>query len=157
MNVSEICTRKVVVIPESMPLNEAARMMREHHVGCLVVVKEEDKQQIPVGLLTDRDIVVEAVAMELDTKTVLAGEAMSRALILAMESDSVTKALRLMRDHGIRRLPVVSSNGALTGVVTLDDIIGSVSNELSDMNRLIMWERNREGGFRPSFSPHTTS
>jgi CBS domain-containing protein len=87
--------------------------MREHHVGSLVVVKEDDPGRIPIGIVTDRDIVVEVVAEGMDHKALTVGEIMGRELVTAGEQDNVLDVLQVMRRRGIRRLPVVTALGSL--------------------------------------------
>jgi CBS domain-containing protein len=122
MNVSELSNPFVVVAQRATPLTDAARLMREHHVGSLVVVDETGKGRVPVGMLTDRDIVVEVVAGEVDPRTLTAGEVMSGELATVRAEDSAESALRLMRaaaSGGSRSY----RTGTLTGIVTLDDLL----------------------------------
>jgi CBS domain-containing protein len=144
MNVSELSNPFVVCAQRTTPLTEAARLMREHHVGSLVVVHEGGKGRVPVGMLTDRDIVVAVVAGEVDPRTLTAGEVMSGELATVRAGDPVEAALRLMRRRGIRRVPVVSEAGTLTGIVTLDDLLEKVAEQLSDAVRAITSEQVHE-------------
>lgn len=148
MNVSELSNPFVVVAQRTTPLTDAARLMREHHVGSLVVVDESGKGRVPVGMLTDRDIVVAAVAAEVDPRTLTAGEVMSGELATVRAGDEVEAALRLMRRRGIRRVPVVSDAGTLTGIVTLDDLLEKVAEQLSDAVRAIASEQGHEAHAR---------
>jgi len=144
MNVSELCNPFVVCAQRTTPLLDAARLMREHHVGSLVVVDETGKGRVPVGMLTDRDIVVAVVAGEVDPRTLTAGEVMTTDLATVHARDSAEDALRLMRRRGIRRVPVVSEVGTLTGILTLDDLLESVAEQLSDAVRAIASEQAQE-------------
>lgn len=144
MNVGDICNRIVVFAYRGTALTEAARLMREHHVGSLVIVDESAQGRVPVGILTDRDIVVEVVAGEVDPRTVTAGEVMQGELVTAREEDSLFDALRLMWRRGIRRLPVVTMAGTLVGIVTLDDLLGIAAKQLNDLARAIGTEQARE-------------
>jgi CBS domain-containing protein len=148
MNVSELNNPFVVTARRTTPLTEAARLMREHHVGSLVVVDESGKGRVPVGILTDRDIVVAAVAAEVDPRTLTAGEVMSGELATVRAADSAEVALRLMRRRGIRRVPVVSEEGTLAGIVTLDDLLETVAEQLSDAVRAIASEQVHEARAR---------
>jgi CBS domain-containing protein len=148
MNVSELNNPFVVTARRTTPLTEAARLMREHHVGSLVVVDESGKGRVPVGILTDRDIVVAAVAAEVDPRTLTAGEVMSGELATVRAADSAEVALRLMRRRGIRRVPVVSEDGTLAGIVTLDDLLEKVAEQLSDAVRAIASEQVHEARAR---------
>jgi len=144
MNAGELCNREVVYTYRDTRLDEAARLMRERHVGSLVVVVDRLSERVPVGILTDRDIVVAVVAKQLDARTLTAGEVMSRELATVRDVDSIADALRLMRERGIRRLPVLTHSGALAGILTLDDLLGLVAQELGEFARAITRERVRE-------------
>jgi CBS domain-containing protein len=144
MNVGELCNREVILAYRDTRLVEAARLMREHHVGSLVVVVDRLSERVPVGILTDRDIVVAVIAKELDPRTLTAGEVMSRELFSVREEDGIADALRLMRERGIRRLPVLTHSGALAGIVTIDDLLELVAEELGDFVRTVDSERVRE-------------
>ena len=144
MKIGELCNRVVVFAYKNMPLTEAAKLMREHHVGSLIVVKEDDSKRTPVGIITDRDIVVEVVAAGLDFRTLTVGEIMTDELITAREQDDMLDVLGLMRKRGIRRIPVVTPSGALAGIATIDDILGILSEELDGIVRAIDGEQAKE-------------
>ncbi|MFO1361892.1 MAG: CBS domain-containing protein [Burkholderiales bacterium] len=144
MNVGEICNRVVVVTRRETPLPAAAALMREHHVGSLVVVEDGARGRVPVGILTDRDIVVAVVAPGVDPRVVTVGEMMTGDLLTLREQDSVYDALRLMRGRGIRRVPVVTPAGTLAGIVTLDDLLETVAEQLNGIVRAIASEQARE-------------
>jgi CBS domain-containing protein len=144
VNAGEICNREVVIVSRDTSLVEAARLMREHHVGSLVVVLESEGKRVPVGILTDRDIVVAVVAKELDARKLSVADAMSAGVFAVREQDGLTEVLRAMREHGVRRLPVVAASGALAGIVTIDDLLELVAEELGDFVRTVGRERLRE-------------
>jgi CBS domain-containing protein len=148
MRVSDIYNREVVFAYKSMTLSEAARLMREKHVGSLVVVEEGAHGHAPVGVLTDRDITVAVVAKDLDARTISVGEAMSGDLLTVREDDSVIEALRLMRERGVRRVPVTQRDGTLVGIVTLDDLLEVVADQLRELVRAIASERSHEARAR---------
>lgn len=149
MNAGEICNREVVVAYRNMSLVEAASLMRGYHVGSLVVVVDRLSERVPVGILTDRDLTVAVVAKELDPRTVKVGEVMSGELFAVREKDSVADVLRLMRDRGVRRVPVITHSGALAGIVTIDDVLDIVAEQLGDIVRAVARERVRETRARP--------
>lgn len=148
MHAGELCNREVVVVYRDTRLVEAARLMREHHVGSLVVVIDRLSERVPVGILTDRDIVVAVVAKELDPRALTVGDILNGELLAVREKDSITDALRIMREQGVRRLPVLSHSGALAGILTLDDVLELVAEELGDFARTISRERVRETRLR---------
>ncbi|HEX8011520.1 MAG TPA: CBS domain-containing protein [Casimicrobiaceae bacterium] len=144
MNAGEICNREVVFAYRTMNLAEAAKLMREHHVGSLVVCVDRLSERVPVGILTDRDLAVAVVAKELDPRKVSVGEVMGTELFTVHEQDSVTEVLRLMRERGVRRVPVLTHSGALAGIVTIDDVLDIVAEQLGDVVHAIERERVRE-------------
>lgn len=148
MNVGEICNRKVVVCYRGTPLVEAARLMREHHVGSLVVVVDRLSERVPVGIVTDRDIAVAVIAKGLDPKALSVGDVISEELLSVREQDGLADALRIMRGRGIRRLPVLTRSGALAGIVTLDDVLELLAEQLDELVGTVGRERARETGIR---------
>jgi CBS domain-containing protein len=144
MNVSDFSNPFVATVSRATPLTDAARLMRERHVGSVVVVEESGMGRVPVGMLTDRDIVVAVVAGEVDPRTLTAGEVMSGELVTVRPGDSAEHALQVMRRRGIRRVPVVSEAGTLAGIVALDDLLEKVAEQLSDAVRAIASEQVHE-------------
>lgn len=126
----DLCTRTTVTAQGRMGVDEAARLMREQHVGCLVVVEDKAVGPVPVGVLTDRDIVTAIVAKAMDPAGLRVEDVMSRELAVAHEPDSVLDVLAAMRRNGVRRLPVVDARGALLGVLALDDVLEAVAEQL---------------------------
>jgi CBS domain-containing protein len=144
MGIGEICNRQVIVVTKETKAAEAARLMREHHVGDVVVVMEQAGTRTPVGILTDRDIVVEVVAAGLDPAFVSVGEIALSGLATVDENTGVYETIIYMRDKGIRRMPVVGAEGELIGIVTLDDLIELLAEELNELARLIRHEQEKE-------------
>ena len=148
MSIGEICNRDVVVIAKDATVLEAARLMRQHHVGDLVVTREREGAQVPVGLITDRDIVIEVLGEEVDIGTVLVGDIMSDKLLTAREADGLWETVQRMRIAGVRRLPVVDEQGALQGIITMDDMIELLADELSQLAKLVAREQAVEKATR---------
>ena len=148
-SLQDICTRKTVVATPDTTVAEAAQLMRRHHVGTIVVCKEAGaSRRIPLGIVTDRDIVVEVVAPDLRPDTITVGDIMGRELATVSESKSVQQALEIMRHKGVRRLPVVKDSGRLSGIVSLDDLLGVVAQELNDVAKVAAREQAREAATR---------
>lgn len=123
MNIGDICTRAVVSIGVDEPVRQAAELMRNHHVGSLVVTESADGGLTPVGMLTDRDIAVGVVAKVVDPETVTVGDIMSTGALIAEEVDDIGEILEDMRKEGVRRVPVVDQGGILIGIFSLDDFL----------------------------------
>ena len=148
MNAGEMCNREVVVAYRTMKIADAALLMREHHVGSLVVVVDRLSERVPVGILTDRDLAVAVLAKKVDPDTLTVNDVMSNGLLSVREADPITEALRLMRENGVRRVPVLTHSGALAGIVTIDDVLDILAEELSDLVHAIARERHRETRMR---------
>lgn len=131
MPISECCNIGVVCCDEGASIPHIAHLMRKHHVGDVVVVRYEGEARNPVGIITDRDIVVETIAPEVDMNLLTAGDIMSAPLVSVHPEESFAESLRLMRHHKIRRLPIVDRRGVLYGIVCADDIVHLLTQELS--------------------------
>ena len=152
MNVGEICIRNVVTVQEFDEVTKAAQLMREQHVGYLVVAAPKlgvESGFVPIGVLTDRDIVVGVVAKETDPKALRVGDLMTRQPVVVEESASMSEALGEMRRIGIRRIPVTDRNGLLVGVLSLDDILSAISADLVDLAGSVRKEVRVEKALRP--------
>jgi CBS domain-containing protein len=129
MNVHELCQRHVVTVRSHEELATAARMMRERNVGCLVVVEAVAAigGERPIGMLTDRDIVTNAIAGASDLRSITVDDVMTRHPVTVWSSSSIDDALQRMRNGGVRRVPVVDDRGRLVGILALDDIFEHMS------------------------------
>ena len=130
MGIGEICCREVVFARRNESVAQAARLMREHHVGSVVVADERNGRRYPVGVVTDRDIAVGVVALGLDPEKRNVESAMPAELVCVRETDGLGRAVALMRAQGVRRLPVVDAAGGLIGILSADDALEVLSEEL---------------------------
>lgn len=148
MAVGEICNREVVITEKALSVVDAAQLMRKHHVGDLVVVEERGGRKYPVGIVTDRDIVVEVVAAGVNPEALKVGDIMGPEVATVRESAGLFEALRYMRDKGVRRMPVVDHEGGLVGILTLDDLLSLLAEEMTELAKLVSHERQREATVR---------
>ncbi|MEC4749064.1 CBS domain-containing protein [Methylomicrobium sp. Wu6] len=144
MTLKTVCNREVLVAAKDDSILEAAKLMREYHAGDVVIVEERKGSRYPIGIVTDRDIVIELIAKETAIGSVTVGDLMCRDLVLAQEDDSIFDAIKLMRLKGIRRLPVVDKTGALAGIITVDDLIELIAEQLHEIAGLIGREQTLE-------------
>ena len=135
MSVADLCSRNVVTVRAVDNVVVAAKLMREHHVGYTVVVEDDftASTQRPVGVLTDRDIVVATVARDRDPRGMTVREVMTPNPVAVKMTESLAGALREMRRVGVRRMPVVGEVGELVGVLSIDQILGALSGGLADL------------------------
>jgi CBS domain-containing protein len=149
MTVGDICNRNVVVAPKGEMIVDAAKRMRTSHVGDLIVVENRHDQHVPIGIVTDRDIVISAVAGDPDhINYLLVGDVMSEDLVTAREQDSVEVALKKMQERGVRRLPIVNDTGGLVGILTLDDMLQHLTARQCELVALVANEQRRERQYR---------
>lgn len=144
MAVGEICNREVVITERGSSVVEAAQLMRTHHVGDLVVVEQRGAARLPVGIVTDRDIVVEVVAAGVNPDALKVGDIMGAEVATVREGEGLFEALRYMRDKGVRRMPVVDGAGVLVGILTMDDVLALLAEEMTELAKLVSHERQRE-------------
>lgn len=145
MKVRDFCRTEVVTARRGASLREASILMRNHHVGALVVTEGEGREARPVGILTDRDIIVAVIAVPgARPEGIRVGDAMSKRVACAREDDGIFEAARAMAERGVRRLPVISADGALRGMVTLDDVLGVLSRELANLTAALKGAGERE-------------
>lgn len=131
LTVGDICSRSVAVGYPSLVVNEAARLMRARHVGCLVIVEEiAVGENLVVGILTDRDIAMAVVAADRDPHALRVGDVMTRDVVTAREHDSLLDLLATMRRRKVRRVPVSSARDMLVGIVSLDDVLAVMAEQM---------------------------
>ena len=144
MEVGKLCTVETVCCTRDETVQGAAFLMRKHHVGDIVVVDEPDGERSPVGIVTDRDIVVSVIALGLDPLGLLVGDIMSDDLLVAEEHEDVDSLIERMRLRGIRRVPVVGEDGRLAGIVSADDLLGYLAEEMEDLSRISPYQQSHE-------------
>ena len=125
----KICTKPVVTTSAQMTVDQAARAMRAKNVGALVVVNAGR----PVGMLTDRDIVVQVVARGMDPEEVRVGDVMVKKPVTIRQDLGIFDAARTFAKTGVRRLRVVTGSGVLVGVITMDDMVMLLGTEMGHM------------------------
>jgi len=148
MPISEICNREVIIVQPNDAAIVAAKLMRQHHVGDVLVVEARGGLRIPVGIVTDRDLVVEIIAPELDPAAITVGDIMAPDLVTVKENTGIYEAIEYMRAKGVRRLPVVNDSGGLVGILTLDDLLELLAEELLELAKLVKYEQKKETATR---------
>lgn len=145
MKVRDFLSPQVVTVEPGASLREAALLMRERHVGALLVVEQKAGITRPVGILTDRDIVVAVIAVPgARPEGIRVADAMTTELAVARGDDGIFEAVTRMAERAVRRLPVVGPDGGLKGIVTLDDVLRVLATELGQLAEALRWGRMRE-------------
>lgn len=133
MSLANLSRREVVSIKRDATVLEAAKIMEEMNVGSVVIVDDEQ----PLGILTDRDIIIRVISKSLDPSTTPVNEVMTSEVVFLREQMGLYEALEQMKASGIRRLPVINVKGNLSGIITMDDIISLLGKEISDIAAII--------------------
>jgi CBS domain-containing protein len=144
MKVGDCCKRAVIAINGKADAATAARLMREEHVGFVIVYRDGDELQKPIGVLTDRDLVLAVMARDVDPHAVTVEDVMTRQPLIANEADELTDLLQGMRLAGVRRVPVVDTRGALRGIFAIDDAIDLIAGFVCDIAGSIKSEQRQE-------------
>jgi CBS domain-containing protein len=149
MTVGKFCNREVIIAEKSSTVTEVAKIMRQHHVGDVVIIDSHGGKVRPVGILTDRDIVIELIACDVAPDSVSARDVMTYELVTAREEDSIWDTLQKMRARGVRRVPVVNAAGELEGILSADDLMELFADELNLLAKVPFREQLIEGATRP--------
>jgi len=148
MTVGHFCNREVVICGTESTIVEVAQLMRLHHVGDVVIVEDREEIPVPIGIITDRDLVVELIADGVDLDAVTVVDVMSYELVTARTDDSIWETLKRMRAQGVRRIPVVNDQGGLEGILALDDILELLAEELSMLAKVPACAQTKEEQLR---------
>ena len=144
MLLREICTPDVVYCTAETTAAAAARLMREQHVGDLVITEEAEGGDMPIGVITDRDLVLEVLAKERDPAKVRVREIMRAPMVIAHTSEDAQQALERMKVHGVRRIPVMDEHRRLAGIVCLDDLLKRLAADAAALVAVVAREQDQE-------------
>ena len=143
MTIGKFCNPHVLSVPRDTTVLEAAHLMRHNHVGDVVVADTVDGGRVPVGLVTDRDIVVEVVSPGLDPRVIQVGDLLQRPIVTVRDRAGYAETIHVMAEHGVRRVPIVNDAGLLIGIITLDDLLYQLAKPLGDLS--VITQRGRVG------------
>jgi CBS domain-containing protein len=142
--VRDIDVRQVQTVRPEATLVQCAQLMRDNHIGSVVVVDDQRGVTKPIGIVTDRDIVLEVIAPLRDPRSVTAAEVMAPTLATVSEDDDLVDALARMREQGVRYVPVTTAAGELAGIVAMDDVLEVLAEQLTHIVEVCAAERTRE-------------
>lgn len=134
MKIGSLCVRDVVFSEKTCTIERAAKLMRQHNVGSVIVIAKNENGNKPIGIFTSRDLVVGIIAEEIDIHTVTLGDVMSDHLITAREDDDFNETIERMRIKGVRRIPVVDQSGCVVGIFSAVDILRILSEKLNNLS-----------------------
>jgi len=144
MKVGEMCSRNPATVSTSATLSDVACLMRDRHIGAVIVTKAPSDRPVAAGIVTDRDIVCAQLDRTSDLGSLSAEEVMTRNPLEINEEDSLSRAIESLRARNVRRAPVISSTGALVGLVSTDDLLACVAGELMHLGRLVALQPRQE-------------
>ena len=143
MNVGAICSRETIITAPQDSVSEASQLMLRYNVGSLVVVETDNKGNKPVGMVTDRDIVLKTTNSDQKASDIKVADIMTAKLLTAKESDDVYETLKKMRAKVVRRIPVTDEHGYLKGILTIDDLLEFFTKEMGEIVSLFKKEQAR--------------
>jgi CBS domain-containing protein len=149
MSAGTLCNREVIIAERTGSVLEAAQLMRQRHVGDVIVTEARNGHRIPVGIVTDRDIVIEVVAKGLRPQEVKIADIMSPEVAAVDEHAGVFETIQLMRTKGVRRMPIVDKEGSLVGMLSIDDLLELLAEEMTALSRVTPHARATEARARP--------
>lgn len=152
MKVGDLATAGVVTADSSLTVAKAAKLMRDHHVGDLILLEETGSGAKPVGIVTDRDLVVGVMGLGLDPVVFTLEDIQQSPVHTAAADEDADVVMERMRVLGIRRVPIVDALGNLSGIFTLDDYLRYLGQQLRLVNDLVQNERMREEDSRVAIS-----
>lgn len=144
MLIGEVCSRDAVVADASASLRNVVRLMREQHVGCVVVTRSPIDQPVPAGIVTDRDVVSALLVHGHGTLDLPASAVMTRDPLVLSAGLSIEDGIARLRARGVRRAPVVDVSGSLVGLVSVDDILSVLAEDLGSLAKLMALQPARE-------------
>jgi CBS domain-containing protein len=144
MNVGEICSRPAVTVSPSATLAEVARTMCNRHVGAVIVTKVTSERPIPIGIITDRDIVRAQLERTHDLSSLSAEQVMTRDPLVVRTDHALSDAIQRLAARNVRRAPVIASDGSLVGLVSTDDLLRHIADEMKGIANLLARHLRRE-------------
>ena len=144
MSVGEFCSRNVVVTDVTTDVQEAASLMRKFHVGDVVIIDDQNGLNVPIGIVTDRDLVLEVLAQDISPDNITVCDVMSENIHSMQQNEDLFDALYLMAEKGIRRIPIINDEGGLEGILTLDDLLEVFAEKFSCLVKSLSKEQQVE-------------
>jgi CBS domain-containing protein len=145
MNVGQICSKRIVSVHTGAPLSEVVALMRDEHVGA-VIVTQSPPERLVVGIVTDRDILRAQLGRAGDLSSLAVTDVMTRDPLVVSETASISDAIRLLRQRGVRRAPVIGGDGELRGMISTDDLVTRVALDMMSLAEPLT--RQASAGFR---------
>lgn len=149
MSIKNLCNKKVITIKKDATLNNVSELMLKNHIGSIVVVETINGKQIPAGIVTDRDIALTVGAISKPGE-IRVDQIMQSNPIVIKESDSMYETIGKMNRHGVKRLPVISDHGALCGIISADDILTLMGDDISKLTKIRESQLRNEKGIKKS-------
>jgi CBS domain-containing protein len=144
MNIGNLCSRRLVTVSVGAPVSEVARLMRDEHVGAVVVTRDGGAHPTVAGIITDRDIVRAQLARTADLTSLSAEEAMTRDPLAFSEDETIDRAIAHLRARGVRRAPVVKEDGTPVGVISVDDLLAHLATKLIGLAGIVAQQVRKE-------------
>ena len=136
MNLADLCRRDILTLSAEASVRKAAEMMRTHHVGALALTDPADPTRV-VGVVTDRDLVIHLLAQDRLPQEQNIGAFSTVHLVRVPGTATVHEAVQAMNQHGVRRIFITEPNGRLMGLVSIDDLLATLADELGGLSQAL--------------------
>lgn len=143
LHAKDICRSDVVTADEHTSLYEVSRLMRQYHIGDVVITRSGNSGQAPIGMITDRDIVVRGIACDVALDEVAAGDLSAQDLVTVRPEADIFEIVSTMNAHAVRRV-VVGNDAGYIGIITFDDILWALSLLVSNLSAVTERQIQRE-------------
>lgn len=144
MLVGSLCSLHPACVSIGAPVSDAVRLMRDRHIGAIIVTEGDPERPRAVGMITDRDVIRAQYERTADLSQLSAGDVMTRNPLVLSEQESVDGAIAHLRARGVRRAPVVGPDGTLVGLISTDDLLAHVAHKLINLAAIAGWQRRIE-------------
>lgn len=153
MAIKSICTSNVVTIKKTATLTDAVKLMANNHVGSIIVVEIIGERIMPLGILTDRDIAL-TIGNSQKPGAIKVEQVMQSAPVTISENDGIYEAIFKMQEFGVKRLPVIQADGSLIGIVSKDDILKLIAEEINHLSKINVNQIRNEQGLNLPVGKH---
>lgn len=133
MSICDISKKKVFTLSKSEPIWRAAKLMKDEGVGSIIITHDEEGEEVPIGIITDRDVAIKVVAEKRNAENIKISEIMSGDLLIIDDDQDIRSTIELMKKKGVRRAPVMNDDDEICGIISLDDLFVYMTDELNNL------------------------
>lgn len=153
MSILSVCKTEVVTIDRKATLKSVSELMQKKHVGSIIVTEGFNGKKIPAGIITDRDIAL-TLGTSPKPQDIIVDQIMQSQPVTVKTSEGIYETIVKMREYGIKRMPVVMADGSLFGIISADDLLTLMGEEINNLAKIPETQVSREQGIRKPAEKH---